>query len=336
MNGIVYNRLIRQRGHDGVRRRSASFLTLLIIPFLSLAAQTYEIDWMGQFPDPDRSGKAPFGERLSHLLLGKSPFKLVRPFNVVAEDSSHYWILDQGSGKIAEILEGEGSFLRETGRTHPGFPSMVGICRLPGGGILCTDSRLNKVYIIFGSELRPLDDSLVLEQPTGIAWCDVTGEIWLVETAAHRITLLNSEGEFLRRIGARGSGPGEFNFPTFIWIDAAGKVYIVDSMNFRVQVLDHEGNFLFCFGESGDGTGNMARPKGVATDSRGNIYVADALFHAVQVFSSQGELLYSFGKQGRGVGEFWMPSGIYIDAGDRIYVADSYNARIQFFNLVKN
>ncbi len=76
-------------------------------------------------------------------------------------------------------------------------------------------------------ELRMLNDSL--DQPTGIAWSESTQEIWVVETHAHRVAILNSEGELIRRLGRRGSGPGEFNYPTFIWIDSFGNIYIVDS-----------------------------------------------------------------------------------------------------------
>ena len=75
----------------------------------------------------------------------------------------------------------------------------------------------------------------------------------MVETGAHRITLLSREGKVLRRIGEIGYSEGTFNYPTFIWIDDTGKVYFVDSMNFRIQVMDLHGNFLYSFGRQGQG-----------------------------------------------------------------------------------
>jgi sugar lactone lactonase YvrE len=313
---------------------------LLILMFqVSAGAQTgaeYSVLWIGQFPG-EAGKKAPdFGDRLSRLVFGKKPREVIKPFNVVADNPGHYWILDQGAGGVFEVLEGEGELIRSMKRAKQDFPSLVGICGTPAGGLFFTDSRLNQVMQVEDGDVSVFAGTLSFQQPTGIAFNRLSGEIWVVETGAHQISVLNTAGERIRTIGGRGTAPGKFNYPTFIWIDAKGRVFVVDSMNFRVQILNARGQVESFFGELGDATGNMARPKGVATDSQGHIYVADALFHAVQIFDDQGNLLYSFGSQGQGAGEFWMPSGIYIDEQDHIYVADSYNARVQVFQLVKN
>ena len=290
----------------------------------------------GQFPGPADENTSSFGDRLSTLVFGKKPREVIKPFNVLAADPGHYWILDQGAGGVFEVQDGEGELIRSMKRASQDYPSLVGLSETCSGDILFTDSRLNRIMRMTGGQLSPFAESLGLNQPTGIACNPVSGEIWVVETGAHRISVINKDGEQIRTIGGRGTIPGLFNYPTFIWIDAGGRVYVVDSMNFRVQVLNEQGQVEFSFGEPGDATGNMARPKGIATDSKGHIYVADALFHAVQIFDDQGNFLHSFGSQGQQEGEFWMPSGLYIDDGDHIYVADSYNGRIQIFELVKN
>lgn len=293
----------------------------------------YSVEWIGQFPaEADDSGRR-LGERLSTLLFGEKPMALVKPFGVVASDTEDFWILDQGAGTLLRVEHGKGKMSRMNNRSEEGYPSLVGICLGTDRELYFTDSRLNKLCRMDAEGIREMTGSVNLLQPTGIACHPLRDEIWVTETAGHCIAVFDREGRLLRRIGKRGTAPGEFNFPSFLWIDAEGKVYIVDSMNFRVQVFDPEGNFLFCFGENGDGTGNMARPKGVATDSHGNIYLADALFHVVQIFDREGHYLANFGGQGQDPGEFWMPSGIYIDARDHIYVADSYNSRIQIFQL---
>lgn len=305
----------------------------------SAEAQTgseYQIRWMGQFPGPAGENSAGFGDRLSTLVFGKKPREVVKPFNVLAADPGHYWILDQGAGGVFEVQDGEVELIRSMKRASQDFPSLVGISETPSGDILFTDSRLNRIMKLTGGQLSVFAESISLHQPTGIAYNLVSGEIWVVETGAHRISIISREGEQIRTIGGRGTTPGLFNYPTFIWIDTGGRVYVVDSMNFRIQVLNARGEVELSFGETGDATGNMARPKGIATDSQGHIYVADALFHAVQIFDKQGNFLHSFGSQGQEEGEFWMPSGLYIDEEDHIYVADSYNGRIQIFELIKN
>lgn len=294
----------------------------------------YDIRWIGQFPNDHANKKATFSQRVSELVFGQKPKELVKPFGIVASHPEHYLVLDQGAGTVFECSEGEALQLKSMKKAELEFSSLVGMCQIPGGDLLCTDSRKNLVFRVSDHGLSPLSSSVSFNQPTGIAYCESRDEVWVVETGAHRICVLSGKGELVKYIGARGSASGAFNYPTFIWIDAKGQVYIVDSMNFRVQVFDHQGNALFAFGESGDATGYMARPKGVACDSEGNIYVADALFHVVQIFDREGNYLYNFGKQGQEAGEFWMPAGIHIDQQDHIYVADSYNARIQVFERV--
>jgi DNA-binding beta-propeller fold protein YncE len=319
--------------------RTGIVIMLSLFSLLSARAQSdgeYSVKWIGQYPGSKGEKTATFGDRVSRIVFGLKPREVIKPFNMVAVNPDHYWILDQGAGGLFEVKKGEGALIRAMKRTEREFPSMVGICRLPGGDLLFTDSRLNKVVRVQGDQLTDFGESITLDQPTGIACNSVTGDIWVVETGAHRIAQFSKEGRLIRKTGSRGTGPGQFNFPTFIWIDQRGRIYIVDSMNYRIQLLDSEGEFLGSFGESGDATGYMARPKGIATDSKGHIYVADALFHAVQIFDSKGRFLYSFGNQGQEKGEFWMPAGLFIDRQDHIYVADSYNARVQVFQLEKN
>jgi hypothetical protein len=296
----------------------------------------YSIRWIGQYPEMQGEKTQTFGDRISRVVFGNKPQEATRPFNIVAIDLDQYWILDQGAGGLFEINDGQGALLRSMKRADGEYPSLVGICRMQGGELLFTDSRLNRVMRISGDKLLMFGDSITLDQPTGIACNTVTGDIWVVETGTHKIAQFNKEGRLLGKIGGRGTGPGLFNFPTFIWIDSGGRIYVVDSMNYRIQILDSDGGFLGTFGESGDATGFMARPKGIATDSKGHIYVADALFHTVQIFDNSGRFLSSFGSQGQEKGEFWMPAGLFIDKQDHIYVADCYNARVQVFQLEKN
>lgn len=313
----------------------ALFLFFLGFPPCSAQADEYQIRWISQFPAKDGKKNQGLGDKISRVVFGKRPQSVLKPFSVVAKNPEHFWVLDQGVGTIFELEDGEGRTIKSLKKAAGEFPSMVDLCLGPGGDLLFTDSRLNQVWKLKGGELSEFSEKTELKQPTGIAFNRVRDEIWIVETAAHRISLFSSEGEFIRSIGGRGLDPGYFNFPTFIWIDDAGRLYVVDSMNFRVQIFDSNGEFISTFGQSGDATGDMARPKGVAVDSRGHIYIADALFHVVQIFDREGRFLLSFGGQGQGDGEFWMPLGIYIDGEDFIYVADSYNARVQVFQVLK-
>jgi DNA-binding beta-propeller fold protein YncE len=296
------------------------------------------VRWVRQYPSHDSNIKSnSFKKKLNQIIFGKKTVEIVKPISLFAEDTTSLWVLDQGAGTIVNFINQESKIPSFINKELKNFTSLVGICSISDHKLLFTDSGLDKIYCIDTDEkeIKPLNDNFSLKQPTGIAYSRINNEIWVVETKAHQVTILNEKGEFIRTIGSRGNKPGEFNFPTFIWIDKLGNVYIVDSMNFRVQVFDKNGELLSVFGEIGDATGYFARPKGIATDSHGNVYIADALFHAIQIFDHKGNFLYQFGSQGQGKGEFWMPSGIWIDKNDYIYIADSYNSRIQVFKLAK-
>lgn len=322
-------------------------LSILFLCFLTLSwsqdsinssnskiSEINHIRWVSKFPDENKVEEKSLFYRLGEFFMGKNqPIILNKPISVYAENPHSCWVLDQGVGTMVKVQDQVGEIphlFKEK------YNSLVGICAGSGKEIFFTDSRANKVYKMSQDvdELVEFNNLVELNQPTGIAYSHLKDELWVVETAAHRISVFNQEGELIRQIGKRGEGPGEFNFPTFIWIDKLGLVYIVDSMNFRIQILNDKGEIINYFGQAGDATGYFSRPKGIATDSFGNIYIADALFHVVQIFDKNGKFLYHFGGQGSADGQFWMPSGIYIDEKDYIYVADSYNSRIQIFQLV--
>ncbi len=299
---------------------------------------SYTVQWIDQFPNNQSNKKAKKSKWFTKLLFGKKAEPdIIKPNAILKINTDSYFILDQGNNTIFEITNKEKKLPKTLKKNKIGFTSLIDMCQFSNNEVLFTDSRLNEIfrYSEKDKSLLPFKTNITFNRPTGIAYSKITHEIWVVETGAHKISILNENGKLIKTIGKRGVNPGEFNFPTSIWIDKFGKVYIVDTLNFRIQIFDKLGNLIKVFGEPGNATGYFSRSKGIATDSFGHIYISDALFHTVQVFDITGNFLYQFGEQGRDKGQFWMPSGIFIDDDDKIYVADSYNARIQIFKLVK-
>ncbi len=331
------------------QRSDHSLFTIILIIFcLSILARSepsgelfqhnYKIAWIAEYSSNETfTTNENLISRFFNFITGEDVFHLQRPMSVIASRSGQITVLDQEARSIVCIdpLNKKMDLISATSATP--FPSLLALCLNNNNEIYLTDSHDNQIYFLTSPDEDPviLNKSLQLRRPTGIAYHQQNKEIWVVETAAHRISIIDQLGNHIRYIGKRGLKEGEFNFPSFIWIDRMGTAYVIDTMNFRIQILDGEGNTISVFGEAGDGSGYFARPKGIATDSEGNIYIVDALFHAVQIFDINGNFLFSFGKQGQGKSEFWMPSGIYIDEMDKIYIADSYNSRIQIFQLLK-
>jgi sugar lactone lactonase YvrE len=137
-------------------------------------------------------------------------------------------------------------------------------------------------------------------------------------------------------IGSRGTGVGQFNYPTGVALDSSGILYVADSYNHRLQRITPTGGVAL-IGTRGGGRGQFLSPQGVATDARSAFYVVEGGNNRVQKFSDQGVLELIFGRAGSGTGEFRNPTGIAIapTTGD-IYVADTGNSRVQRFDAHGN
>ncbi len=301
----------------------------------SSKANTPHVEWIKNWSDVESKKSGKFNSFFNAMILGIKQPKLIHPMSVYAFNNKDFLILDQSSKNLFHVQNDIGKLPQAFRNCIADFSSLIGLCCVPEKGFLFTDSQSNKIYelSLSGKKATVFNDSLILDQPTGIAYSSVKNEIWVIETKQHRISVLNLKGQLIKRIGTRGSGKGEFNFPTHLWIDNKGFAYVTDAMNYRIEIFNPEGEVVSAFGEIGDASGYFARPKGVAVDSYGNIYVVDGLSNVVQVFNDKGVFLYHFGQQGHENGQFWMPSGIFIDNQNFIYIADTYNSRIQIFQL---
>lgn len=271
--------------------------------------------------------------RLGRAIVGAQDEWLIRPTAIVTRETILYvadpgaqglWVIDTRLGRFEKI--------QRAGAQSLVSPVAVAVGR---DRVYLADSFSGKIFI-YTTDLAltgTIDDG-DLQRPAGLAFDAARDRLYVADSGAHRVWIYSADGQRLGAIGRRGTGDGEFNFPTHVAVDQAGTLYVTDALGFRVQVFDRYGRFAGQFGEHGDSSGNFASPKGVALDSEGHIYVVEALFDAVQIFDRRGRFLLSFGERGVGPGQFWLPTGVFIDHTDRIYVADSYNQRIQVFQYL--
>lgn len=295
------------------------------------APDTPRIAFVRAFSRPDDLGiRKNLLQRLRDLVFGEEISRMVRPMAVI-ESGGALFVADPGAKGVHRFDTRAGSYELILGPQGAPLPSPVGLARGADGSIYLADSKLARVLVIRPGEkfASPLELEGELLQPTGLAYDAASKRLYVADTRQHRIHVHDAAGARVASIGQRGTGPGEFNYPTLLWLSPQGRLHVTDSLNFRVQVLAPDGRFLGAFGHQGDGTGDAARQKGVATDSEGHVYVVDSLFHALQVFDAQGRFLLTVGAQGQGRGEFWLPVGIHIDSDDTIYIADTYNRRVQ-------
>jgi len=276
-------------------------------------------------------------EGFGQLLFGKRPVGvLVSPYAVTVDSTGILYVADSGGAVV------HGFNLRT--RDYIQFSSLGGDAKLQrpvalavfADRLYVVDSTLRQVCVFKknGEFLFAFGQDR-FERPAGIAYRSPQNTVYVADAGSHTIHVFDHKGQFIRHIGARGIGPGQFNFPTHLCIDRSGRLYVSDTLNYRLQVFGPDDRFLRMFGQQGDRPGNFAHPCGVAADRFGNLYVTDRQFENVQVFDSEGRILMAFGQEGNGPGEFWLPAGVFVDDRDRIYVADSFNKRVQIFEFLE-
>jgi len=87
------------------------------------------------------------------------------------------------------------------------------------------------------------DENLAFNSPLDMA-VDNAGNIYILDSGNQRIQAFDSDGRFIRTIGRKGQGPGEFSSPNSIDIDGEGRLHILDDRQKRIQVFATDGELL--------------------------------------------------------------------------------------------
>ena len=281
----------------------------------------------------DATRERGFLRRVGELIVGKPELKLVGPFGLGVNGAGELLIADTGIGAVHRLDLATAEHTLHRGPEDSPLQTPIGLAVVPDGRFFVTDSTsgLVREFGADGAPLRAFGSAEEIGRPTGIAFDALAERLLVLDTTGCRLLAYDLEGEFLGAFGRRGSGLGEYNYPTGIALDGEGNVYVVDSLNFRVQVLSNDLVPLRAFGVVGSGPGTFAKPKGVAVDSEGHVYVVDSMFDNVQIFDGEGQLLLTICRSGSGLGQLFLPTAIAIDGRDRVFVADTGNGRIQVF-----
>lgn len=278
------------------------------------------------------------GERVAEFLFGKEETPgMVSPLGVCTDNADRVFIADSNA-QVVHVFNLSTRRYEQWApkKPQPAFVQPVAVAFDAGTGrLLASDPAGGLIYVFdTGGTCTGTIGVDSLQRPCGLAVHPTTGMVAVADVDAHQIVMLGRDGTETARLGSRGTGPGQFNFPTYVAFDSAGRLYVSDSLNFRVQVFGADLGFVRSIGRKGDMPGYFSQPKGLALDPEDHLYVVDANFEAVQVFSTEGALLMTFGREGDGPGQFWLPAGLATDGTGRIWVADSYNRRVQVFQYV--
>ena len=292
--------------------------------------------------DQDLSVDTTFSQRLFSFLSGAKPKtnRIVEPMGLVVSDDGKRLYVSDFAHLAVFIFDFENNSFAKIGAQER-LARPVGLA-LDGEENLYVVEQEKKGISVFdrqGQKVRFIT-SPDIERPTGIAIDRDRGRIYLADTGhtksvTHEVVMFDLRGQRLGAVGAgKGSGSGQFLFPTYLAVDKTGNLYVTDTLNSRVQMFDPEGRYLKTFGSRGSAWGMFDKPKGVALDNFGNVYVADSGWSNVQIFNQKGQVLLFFGGRGPIPGMMKNPTAVAIDGNNQIYVADYLNHRIGVYRLV--
>jgi hypothetical protein len=136
-----------------------------------------------------------------------------------------------------------------------------------------------------------LEQDIYIKYGNGLA-CDRSGNVWIADSGDNVIQQFDPVGQFLKKIGRPGQGPGEFSRPATIQVTEDGNLIILDAGNLRMVFLSGEGEFKRSF--------KLRRRYEDFCEFKGKIYIVyNGLREdgkTVDVLSPDGELLGSLGE----------------------------------------
>ena len=108
------------------------------------------------------------------------------------------------------------------------------------------------------------------------------GDIWTTDyqrESGHTITKIDTAGNILLRLGARGfagTGPNTFNGPADVAQAEDGSFFVADGhWNNRIVKFNASGRYLLEWGGRGSGPGQFDVPHTILIDRRGRVFVGD-------------------------------------------------------------
>lgn len=292
-----------------------------------------EQDFLAKIPNDKKTGGTKVLEWITGFVFGTPRYvELGRPVSGMVDAKGRLLVTDMGQRAVMVFDMPNKRLLKWTKASDADdFQAPVGICDDGEGGFFVTDSDLGTVFHLDGNG-KPIKDfgHDVLDRPTGIARDPVGGDLYVADTSAHVVKVFRTSGELIEIIGARGTRPEAYNFPTMVAVFDQN-LYVTDTLNFRIQVSDMAGHGKLAFGQLGLYVGNLTRPKGVAVGGDGRIYVVESYYDHLLVYDSLGRFLLPIGGTGTDIGQFYLPAGVWTDRQGRVYVADMFNGRIVIF-----
>lgn len=176
---------------------------------------------------------------------GDRPGEFFEPKGVaVSPDGSVVWVADTSNHRVQALsvygfpLFAVGGYGKAPGQ----FRSPSCVATAPDGRLFVCDTQNARVQAFsaagaFQAEVKPAD-GIALSSPYGAVPLP-DGGLWVADSYNHRLVRFDGTFRVQDRVGAYGSGLGEFSYPLGLaWDAARDRLWVVDSMNARAVAWD--------------------------------------------------------------------------------------------------
>jgi DNA-binding beta-propeller fold protein YncE len=231
-------------------------------------------------------------------------------------------------------FDAEGKFVRSWGQDDYVRPH--GMRLDPDGNIWTTDvnghtvRKMNlagEVLLTLGKPGQPgePEDGLLFE-PTDLT-INADGEIFVLVghgRGTPQLLKYDRHGDFIKKWGGLGTGPGEFDTPHSIVVDQEGLIYVADRQNRRIQIFDDEGGYIKEWAYKG-------LPCGLHFTADYQLYMVSGFAGEILKLDEAGKAIAATGEPGKRLGEFGEAHYMTISRNGDIYVADTVKPDLHKF-----
>ena len=188
------------------------------------AAQLWEFDQTGKFVR--EIGANAYGESFAHA--------------VRIDKDQNIWVVDEGSSEVIKFAP-DGQVLMVLGRKPEPIDYMEDFLEHKGRPS-ALELRASTSLAYEGGKTDPVGFPNSFNRPTDVTW-DPAGDIFVSDGYGNsRVAKFTKDGDWVKAIGTKGNGVGQFSTPHGITADAQGNIYVADRGNQRVQVFDSDLN----------------------------------------------------------------------------------------------
>jgi hypothetical protein len=238
--------------------------------------------------------------------IGKDMYAADFAHVVRVDKDDNVWIVDEGSNMVVKFNQA-GEVTLTLGRK---WELVEGRPEQPARGAPPPVARPN-----------------AFNRPTDVTW-DVQGNIFVADGYNNsRVAKFAKNGDWVKSVGQRGTGPSEFNTPHSIAADAKGNIYVGDRANNRIQVFDSDLTYLKELKGFGSPWTMCITP-----GTTQYLYTADPNGHIFKL-DLDGKVLGWLGKYGHEPGQFQWIHELHCSSENELLVGEIQNWRMQKLTL---